>query len=220
MIRDERKDAKYFEAYIAYQTDRIREKIDKLSACGDNAKADRIRLSLLNYQIDMFFAKFSYGADSAELKGVLNGALGTAASMPEVDYESLLNMLSASVLLGKNDKVTALIEGHRNTIHEDKLLNCLASFVENGSVTWDGEFAVKTAFECLKELGTSENKEELLKAYLDTWYETHSDASWYDSHKSDKGTYVGYWSFESAALARIFRVNNEKLKTSRYFPQL
>lgn len=221
MIRDDLKDAKYFEKYIAYQTDRISKKKEKLAACGnDEVKADRIRLSLLKYQLDMLFAKFSAGEGKIVLGNVLEEALDTACTMNDVDYESLLNLLSVAIFLDKEKEVSPLIKRHNEVIVKDKLLNCLAVFSENGSRLWNGEFQIKKVFDNLNDLDLSSDKTATLQSYLDVWYDLHAEASWYDSHKEESETYVGYWSFESAALVKIFELDNRKLKTNRYFPSL
>ena len=62
MLRDHRKNAAYFEAYISYQNERIAKKNEKLSACRDDkSKAERVKVSLLNYLIDLLFAEYSFG---------------------------------------------------------------------------------------------------------------------------------------------------------------
>lgn len=221
MIRDRIKDAKYFEEYIAYQADRIFGKKEKLAACmDDDAKADRIRLSLLHYQLDMIFAKFSNGEGKREIEKVLEESLNTAAAMAKVDYESLMNLLSIAILYDVKKEAVSLIHKHRDAILGDKLLNCLAQFIENGARIWDGKFLVKTAFDRLNDFGISLDKETVMQSYLEAWYDLHNDAAWYDSHKNQNDTYVGYWCFEGAALARVFALDSRKLNNNKCFPDI
>ena len=48
------------------------------------------------------------------------------------------------------------------------------------------------------------------------WYYSHSDAPWYNNYTKD--TYVGYWSFDTAATCKIKGIYDERLKDLEYFP--
>ena len=55
------------------------------------------------------------------------------------------------------------------------------------------------------------NRAKFLKAYVtQKWYKAHKDTAWYNSHKSSVNIYVGYWSFEVAAVAKIYGVSDSK----------
>lgn len=66
----------------------------------------------------------------------------------------------------------------------------------------------------------AENREAAnirLKKYVEKeWLEGHASYGWKTAHK--KVGYVGLWSFESAALAKILALNDEKLKSSSHYP--
>ncbi|AGK71627.1 transposase family protein [Streptococcus cristatus] len=49
------------------------------------------------------------------------------------------------------------------------------------------------------------------------WYYAHSEASWYDTHKTDDA-YYGYWSFDTAALCKMRGIYDERLKDLDFFP--
>jgi hypothetical protein len=42
--------------------------------------------------------------------------------------------------------------------------------------------------------------------------------AWYDSHKSSKNDYYGYWSFEAGAIAKILNLDDSSLKDVAYYP--
>ncbi|MGT2711353.1 PoNe immunity protein domain-containing protein [Streptococcus oriscaviae] len=48
------------------------------------------------------------------------------------------------------------------------------------------------------------------------WYYAHSEAAWYDTHKTEDA-YYGYWSFDTAALCKIRGIYDEHLKELDYF---
>jgi hypothetical protein len=61
--------------------------------------------------------------------------------------------------------------------------------------------------------------EAVLADYLKKqWYRGQRHEAWYNDHKWDDNLYLGYWSFETAALVRILGLNDEKLKKSPYYP--
>lgn len=64
----------------------------------------------------------------------------------------------------------------------------------------------------------TEDKVKILKEELEVWYDKHSDAYWYNSHKSQNNTYCGYWCFEIAALVKIFCVDDALLRENQYYP--
>lgn len=220
-MRDKRKSADYFNAYIDYQKDRISKKIEKLSdSKGDSSKVERINQSLLKYQTDMVYVQFSVGADKNKLSGYLKDVLKTASEIRSIDYETLLSLLSLSVMLEVRTDSLSLIDKHCDVIQNDKILNCLANYIQKGKVVWEGRYAIKGLYEKLDDLAKATAKENILIEYLSDWYDAHKDFAWYDSHKNDKDTYVGYWSFESAALAKIMGVDETKLKSNAYYPIL
>lgn len=49
------------------------------------------------------------------------------------------------------------------------------------------------------------------------WYYAHSEAAWYDTHKT-KDAYYGYWSFDTAALCKIRGIDDPRLKDLDFFP--
>lgn len=108
-MRDKRKSEDYFNSYVTYQEGRINKKMTKLSDSeGDSAKVERINQSLLKLNVDMVYAQFSSGADKNKLSNYLEDALKTASCVISIDYETLLTLLSLSVIMGKKVVVLSL----------------------------------------------------------------------------------------------------------------
>lgn len=221
MTRDKRRDKKYFDSYIAYQADRISKKAEKLTAVQDDFnKRDRINLSLIKYKVDMLIAQFSVGADAKSLEKYLKDAVNTAVEIQKLDYESILVLMSISIMLSDNESIKKISEKHKAFISEDKLLNFLSVFAESGKLFWNGKFVVPEVFDGLENICDSSDKEKILLDYLYEWYDNHKDTSWYESDKRSNDTYVGYWSFESVALAKIFSIPESKLKQNIFYPTI
>lgn len=59
----------------------------------------------------------------------------------------------------------------------------------------------------------------LLKEYLEKhWYAGHSDMSWYDCHKKENCDFSGYWAFETAALVKMYNLDDSILQGLDYYP--
>ena len=219
MIRDKRKDADYFDAYITYQLERINNKEMKLEACGDDEeKKQRIYLSLSKYKIDLLFAEYSAGYERSHLIDSFHSSIDTIIEMKELDYESMLNTLSMAVFLDEKYKLNKLYKQHDDLIQNDKLLRCLYNYIVNWTIVWEGTLTIPHIYDTINDIAVVENKATVLNEYLDTWYSNRRELSWYDSHKSNNDIYVGYWSFESAALAQIFGIEDQKLRENEYYP--
>ena len=219
MIRDKRKSEEYFKEYIDYQNARIISKEKKLAEIDtDIEKKNRINLSQIKYKMDLIFAEYSAGYLPADIKKTVESAIDTAVEMPQVSFEFLLNILALQVILDDPYKINKLLEKYNRIITGDKLLNCFAKYVCEKKIVWEGTFSISSIFDCLDKIDTIEDKENVLITYLATWYENRKDASWYESDKNNNNVYVGYWSFESAAIVKIFDIKESKISESIYYP--
>lgn len=219
--RDSRKSSTYFSKYVLQQADKIKKQKQKvIESKGDQKKLQSANLSLFKDKMNMIIAQFSYGCDKPGLIKLVDDAIDTAIKVPNIDYENILNLLSISVILGNEQKAKRLVNLHKRTIYADKLLKLLGSHIENGTVTLQGPITNIRVYKELDALSKSGDNESVLSKYLSSWYRYHMDSPWYDSHKGDGNTYVGYWSFEAAAIAKIMKVKETKLKEHQYYPVL
>ena len=64
----------------------------------------------------------------------------------------------------------------------------------------------------------TEDREPFLK-YLKGWYKGSKDSAWYGTHElENKFQYNGYWSFESAAVAKRLCLDDSDLQNEQYYP--
>lgn len=69
------------------------------------------------------------------------------------------------------------------------------------------------------ELAQTDKKEasDRLHTYMDEeWFQGHYDYEWKNAHK--RHGYVGFWSFETAAIAKILELDDEGLKDNIHYP--
>lgn len=218
-MRDKRKDSKYFVAYLDYQYLRIEKKTAKLKECGaDEAKKQRILVSMTNYELDLLRAEFSNGATKSSLKVLLSKAIDIIKDYKNPTIEDVQTLLSLAIILGAENDAKKIVEAHKDIISSDRLLKCLAGYVSNQKVEWNQSLDISDAYVGLDGVFSSDKKEAELAKYLDGWYEDRKGYAWYDSHLGDSDTYCGYWSFESAAVSKMLDLDETQLKKNEYYP--
>lgn len=216
-MRDIRKDKEYFDKYLDYQYSRIGKKTAKLEEA-DEDKKQRVLVSLTSYEIDLLKAEFSVGATKDNIKTLLNRAVKVACEYENITYEDLLNLLSLSIMVNNKSEAIKLIKMHNEKIRNDRLLRYLSMYINDTKPVWNESIPLKKEFILLDEVINAESKEDKLCDYLNSWYKNHYGYSWYNSHLGNEDTYCGYWSFESAAIAVILKLDENKLKDSEYYP--
>ena len=219
-MRDKRKEKEYFERFLDYQSERIDKKKKKLDTC-DGEIAERVRKSLLKYQMDLIKASFSNGESKKGMQIILDDIKTTICETKSVSYGVLLDFLSLSLMFGMDELVGCVYSAHKDQIDGDKLLACFVECANPGNIKWEGEFIIEGLFDELNNLFINDgDKESFLIKYLNGWYDNRKDEWWYDSENSDNDTYCGYWSFESGALAKMLGLNEDILKENEYYPAI
>ena len=218
-MRDKLKDKEYFKRFLEYQYQRIEKKEKKLIE-SDNDKKQRILLSLTGYEIDLLKAEFSAGASAEKLKSIYIHTIDVVNENRNITYDDLLTLLSLGIILDAESESRKLLLANRDIICGDRLLNYLASYIDKGERAWEPSAHLAKEYELLDRVFDAKDREEALDKYLANWYDAHSGYAWYDSHLRDSDTYCGYWSFESAAIVKIEKLDIGKVKHLEYYPQL
>lgn len=218
-MRDTRKNQAYFDAFIEYQKSRIEKKVEKLKDA-DEAKKQRILVSLTGYEVDLLKAEFSRGASIEKLRALLCDAIDVVSQYQNITQDDLLTLLSLAVIVNEKKESFRLIEKNKNLISNNRVLNYLSAYLYGIEVIWDTNVLLPAEFAGLDKVFDGSNREYELKEYLANWYSNHSGYAWYNSHLGSSDTYCGYWSFEAAAIAKILKLQENDLKTSEYFPSV
>lgn len=93
--------------------------------------------------------------------------------------------------------------------YEDGYIDTLALYLLEGKVE-----NFRSHLEYLNMIG--DDAESVIEAQK-FWYYAHSEASWYDTHKTEDA-YYGYWSFDTAALCKMRGIYDERFKDLDFFP--
>ena len=222
-MRDTRKPESYFTAYIAYEQSCVQKRNEKLLQCNDPAKEQRICENLFYNQMNLLVASFSKGAEKAELTALFESCCLTAQKISALTYENALRLVSFAIMLGCTDKFCAVAERFSEIFGQDRLLKGFCSFAVSGKAMWSGEYCFPEIYGSMEDVLQAKEKTEKEKAvqnYLNGWYERNKESAWYETLNSANDVYYGYWSFESAAMAVIYELDQEILARNVYFPKL
>ena len=228
-MRDKMKDESYFKALIEKEEKDIIlfEEIVKKAIIekGESDMGTRNGYSILiNYYQNEINSMYSYGENLGEIENKYKKMLSYYNKMwdRKYGYIELIKVLSLAVLFEvKKDEIAELEERLISENFDDYLTNILIRQIDSEWKYNGTEFEFKGIYDCLKQI--LDNNEEgycdLLKEYLQKkWYKIHRQCAWYNSHKSDKRKYYGYWSFEAGAVAKIFNLEDGDLKDVPYYP--
>ena len=227
-MRDRIKDEHYFNSLIQKEKESIimfEDAVKKTTL--EKGELDRGTRNGYNILINFYEKEinllYSLGEDLATIEEVYKKLLLYYSKMwdRKYGYIELIKVLSLAVLfeVDRSD----IFELEKKLISEkfdDYLVNFLIQKIDS---TWErkgDEFEFKV-YDCLKQILEKDREiacEELKEYLLEKWYEIHRECAWYDSHKSNKNVYYGYWSFEAGAIAKILNLNDSSLKDVPYYP--
>ncbi len=137
-------------------------------------------------------------------------------------YAGLLNMIAIGVLLDTTSALQHLASKLAEVGFKDYLVSYLLRYAQPGYEVPEGLIWSEDAC-CvrLREITLSEKGQAaaLLLDYLGNMYYTRDNLEDdYGAHKRPGNAYLGYWSFESAAIAKIMELDDTDLKQSKFYP--
>lgn len=227
-MRDRIKDEHYFNSLIQKEKESIimfedavkKTTLEKGELNRGTRNGYNILINSYEKEINLLY---SFGEDLATIQEVYKKLLLYYSKMwdRKYGYIELIKVLSLAVLfeVDRSD----IFELEKKLISEkfdDYLVNFLIQKIDS---TWErkGEEFEFKVYDCLKQILEKDREiacEELKEYLLEKWYEIHRECAWYDSHKSNKNVYYGYWSFEAGAIAKILNLDDSSLKDVPYYP--
>lgn len=225
MIRDILKDKAYFESFIQNTLAKKEAFIANINTLPD-PQEEFIKNSATLEQLtrDILIGRYSAGVDIDHLLSDYEETVlwfGMAYNNPETFYIPLLWLISIGIMIEENkwiDKIKKLVE--RNNPQDSLIDFLLEKNIPQSSLNLLYPIPYKGILEVI-EISRSDKQKavERLKIYLQNeWYNGHAECSWYDSHKSNKNTYAGYWSFESGAVVKLLDLDDTILRDIPYYP--
>lgn len=177
------------------------------------------------YRLDDILARYSLGDDIHTIEEDFLYALDDLehTETRKVGYLSLLWMVSLGILL-ETDKqnmlrISKIIERKNMNDFVIDFLLC-ASDIGYDRITnvFYKEIPYSNTREII-ELAQMDQQEasKRLQIYMEKeWFQGHYDYEWKNAHKEPG--YVGFWSFETAAIAKILELDDESLRNNNHYP--
>ncbi|MGH0776891.1 PoNi-like cognate immunity protein [Bacillus cereus] len=182
-------------------------------------------LSNFIHEMNDIRAMYSLGEDISKMEVYFYNAIDdlehTGAS--KVGYIYMLWIISLGILLEtdkKNIERLKKIVDKKNM--NDAVIDFLLCASDIGYTNMTNRYYKENPYAKTKEiieLAQTDKKEasKRLQVYMEKeWFKGHYDYEWKNAHKEPG--YVGYWSFETAALAKILELDDISLKDNNHYP--
>ncbi|ERJ37593.1 hypothetical protein L810_8112 [Burkholderia sp. AU4i] len=142
------------------------------------------------------------------------------------DYETAMQLIGFCYLLHRRDllpRIVAMFDPAyrgKDTLYEDLLAYELEGRVDVDS--WFHDVPYRPLVFSLYREAKQECVDDITQ-YLEAWYPGMAAAVWHDGHlearKGDKGTYVGYWAIEAAAVAYLLELDDSSFRDHLLYPK-
>ncbi|WP_369900853.1 PoNi-like cognate immunity protein [Bacillus manliponensis] len=182
-------------------------------------------LENFRYEMEDIRAKYSLGEDISVIEGNFHNAIDylERTGSREIGYISLIWIISLGILLEtdkKNIERLKKIVDKKNM--NDSVIDFLLCASDIGYTKITNVYFKENPYAKTREiieLAQTDKKEasKRLQTYMEKeWFRGHYDYEWKNAHKEPG--YVGYWSFETAALAKILELDDTSLKNNNHYP--
>ncbi|WP_367888407.1 PoNi-like cognate immunity protein [Bacillus wiedmannii] len=223
---------------IEYHKEFIEENREEIKSLEEDEKNDIQRYSKDNksiiegtylanfrYEMEDIRAKYSLGEDISVIEEDFHNAIYDLENTGsrEIGYLSLIWMISLGILLEtdkKNIERLKKIVDKKNM--NDAVINFLLCASDIGYTNMTNRYYKENPYANTREMiefAQTDKKEasKRLKTYMEKeWFRGHYDYEWKNAHKEPG--YVGYWSFETAALVKILELDDTSLKDNNHYP--
>ncbi|MGU3352987.1 PoNi-like cognate immunity protein [Bacillus sp. M5A3_1b] len=182
-------------------------------------------LSNFIHEMNDIRAMYSLGEDISTMEAYFYNALDDLeqTGTNNVGYIYMLWMISLGILLEtdkKNIERLKKIVDKKNM--NDAVIDFLLCASDIGYTKMTNVYFKENPYAKTREiieLAQTDKKEasKRLQTYMEKeWFKGHYDYEWKNAHKEPG--YVGYWSFETAALVKILELDDTSLKDNNHYP--
>ena len=211
MIRDKHKDQSYFEKRL----DRVQERLKRKVSKSKEVQKDFLEVHyqfLVQFNEELVKLSYSMGASKEEIFPYYQGILSNLKLIASegVPFDLAVNIFALGVLYSerKEEFLDDLKAIYEQMDHTDGLIEYYMVYLFHDKIV--------PFHSILEYQNMIEDAYKSVAKAQGFWYYSHSDAPWYNNHTKD--TYVGYWSFDTAATCKIKGIYDERLKDLEYFP--
>ncbi|HDR4682312.1 PoNi-like cognate immunity protein [Bacillus cereus] len=182
-------------------------------------------LANFRYEMEDIRAKYSLGEDVSVIEEYFHNAIYNLENTGsrEIGYLSLIWMISLGILLETDKKNIERLKKIVDTKNmNEAVIDFLLCASDIGYTNMTNRYYKENPYAKTREiieLAQIDKKEasKRLQTYMEKeWFKGHYDYEWKNAHKEPG--YVGYWSFETAALAKILELDDISLKDNNHYP--
>lgn len=142
-------------------------------------------------------------------------------ALRDAEFQKANRLVCFAILLGWENllnRVMPLLD-YNNSVHDGMLERMATNFVEGRGTPPDECTRHLPYFKTLKIFAAdSAQRSQLMKEYLDEWYAASRREPYYDSHKKGSN-FLGYWSWESAAITFILDIDDSSYADAKFYPK-
>ncbi|BAR83785.1 hypothetical protein KNN_02939 [Bacillus thuringiensis serovar tolworthi] len=182
-------------------------------------------LANFRYEMEDIRAKYSLGEDVSVIEKDFHNAIYDLENTGsrEIGYLSLIWMISLGILLETDKKNIERLKKIVDTKNmNDAVIDFLLCASDIGYTNMTNRYYKENPYAKTREiieLAQTDKKEasKRLQTYMEKeWFKGHYDYEWKNAHKEPG--YVGYWSFETAAIVKILGLDDTSLKDNNHYP--
>lgn len=182
-------------------------------------------LSNFIHEMNDIRAMYSLGEDISKMEVYFYNAIDDLehTGTSKVGYIYMLWIISLGILLETNKKNMERLKKIVDTKNmNDAVIDFLLCASDIGYTNMTNRYYKENPYAKTREiieLAQTDKKEasKRLQTYMEKeWFKGHYDYEWKNAHKEPG--YVGYWSFETAALAKILELDDTCLKDNNHYP--
>lgn len=237
-IRDFLCDENYLSSKLKFNEEQIDKKSEKVLSLQNDIKEGIQRFPKKNEDIiydtnvrifqmiyESIRIKYSLGLVCNEIEDLYFKGIDVVSNIgyKSIGYVNLIQFFSLGILLEvSKDKMDALVQKADEEELDDILFDFLVdSYNLNRNMISSG-FQKENPYKAIAEIvelaksNTEVASSKLVEYVEDKWIKGHADFGWADAHK--RVGYVGLWSFESAAISKIFQLDDKELKENNHYP--
>lgn len=182
-------------------------------------------LANFRYEMEDIRAKYSLGEDVSVIEKYFHNAIYDLENTGsrEIGYLSLIWMISLGILLETDKKNIERLKKIVDTKNmNDAVIDFLLCASDIGYTKMTNRYYKENPYAKMREIiefAQTDKKEasKRLQTYMEKeWFKGHYDYEWKNAHKEPG--YVGYWSFETAAIVKILELDDTSLKDNNHYP--
>ena len=211
MLRDKIQTEEYFQEAFEWYFKCYQEALERFDKVKPENLLSHLQFRVLDYE-DLLRVGYSLGKDIQELFPYYQGILSNLKEVASegVPFDLAVDIFALGVLYSerKEEFLDDLKAIYEQMDHTDGLIEYYMVYLFHDKIV--------PFHSILEYQNMIEDAYKSVAKAQGFWYYSHSDAPWYNNHTKD--TYVGYWSFDTAATCKIKGIYDERLKDLEYFP--